>query len=174
MGIMAPITIYIHYNGEIIYAGNHGLQYEGMQMKIIRGKRRISFEKLRMKIFSALDLDHHSNDITITFHCPQTILSHKILYMPMLINDYNDVNLMFDVLSETLQSIGVELYITMNFLTLWLIGVELYNGEDVQQENLEGYGGENLQGEYNILTQPPTTPCYKILKALEECGGSSS
>ena len=92
----------------------------------------------------------------------------------MLINDDNDVNLMFDVLSETLQSIGVELYITMNFLTLWLIGVELYNGEDVQQENLEGYGGENLQGEYNILTQPPTTPCYKILKALEECGGSSS
>ena len=30
MGIMAPITIYIHYNGEIIYAGDHGLQYEGM------------------------------------------------------------------------------------------------------------------------------------------------
>ena len=32
---MAPITIYIHYNGEIIYDGNHIVQYEGTQMKII-------------------------------------------------------------------------------------------------------------------------------------------
>ena len=32
---MAPVTVYIRYNGEIIFGGDHGVQYEGMHMKII-------------------------------------------------------------------------------------------------------------------------------------------
>jgi hypothetical protein len=67
-------------------------------MKNIRVKRGISFKKLQRKIFNALELNSHSNAITITFRSPQAILSHNIFYMPMLINDNNDVNFMFDVL----------------------------------------------------------------------------
>ena len=59
--------------------------------------------------------------------------------MPMLINDDNAVNHMFDVLNETPQLNGVELYI---IITPQLIGIGLYNGEDVQHANLDGYGGE--------------------------------
>ena len=80
---MAPVTVYIHYNGEIIFCGDYGVQYEGMHMKIIRVKQGISFKKLRRKIFSALELDHHSNVITITFCCPQEILSQRVVYMPI-------------------------------------------------------------------------------------------
>ena len=140
-------------------------------MKIIRVKQGITFKKLRRKIFSALELDHHSNVITITFHCPQEILSQRVVYMPMLINDDNTVNHIFDVLNETPQLKGVELYIT---ITPQLIGVGLYNGEDVQHANLDGYGGEELQGDYNVLTQPLTAPYYNIPTSLEERGGSSS
>uniref|UniRef100_A0A2N9F1B3 SWIM-type domain-containing protein n=1 Tax=Fagus sylvatica TaxID=28930 RepID=A0A2N9F1B3_FAGSY len=167
---MAPITIYIRYNGEIIYDSIHGVQYEGMQMKNIRVKRGISFKKLRRKIFNALELDNHSNAITITFRSPQAILSHNIFYMPMLINGDNDVNFMFDVLDAMPQLIGVELYIT---ITPQLVGVDLLNIEDAQHANLEGYGGEDLQGDYNVLTQPLNTPCYDIPTPLEERGGSS-
>uniref|UniRef100_A0A2N9H0X3 Transposase MuDR plant domain-containing protein n=1 Tax=Fagus sylvatica TaxID=28930 RepID=A0A2N9H0X3_FAGSY len=168
---MAPVTVYIRYNGEIIFGGDHGVQYEGMHMKIIRVKQGISFKKLRRKIFSALELDHHSNVITITFRCPQEILSQRVVYMPMLINDDNAVNHMFDVLNETPQLKGVELYI---IITPQLIGVGLYNGEDVQHANLDGYGGEELQEDYNVLTQPLTTPYCDIPTPLEERGGSSS
>ncbi len=50
-----------------------------------------------------------------------------------------------------------------------LVGVELYNIEDALHANLEGYGGEDLQEDYNILTQPLTTPCYDIPTPLEKC-----
>ena len=124
---MAPITIYICYNREIIYDSIHGVQYEGMQMKNIRVKRGISFKKLRRKIFNTLELDNHFNAITITFCSLKAILSHNIFYMPMLINGDNDVNFMFDMLDRMPQLIGVELYI---IITPQLIGVGLYNGED--------------------------------------------
>ena len=144
IGIMAPITIYIRYNRKIIYDSIHGVHYEGIQMKNIQVKQWISFKKLRRKIFNALELDNHSNAITITFHSPQAILSHNIFYMPMLINGDNDVNFMFDVLDGMPQLIGVELYIT---ITSQLVGVELYNIEDTLHVNLEGYGGEDLRGD---------------------------
>ena len=124
---MAPVTVYIRYNREIIFGGDHGVQYEGLHMKIIQVKQGRSFKKLRRKIFSALELDHHSNVITITFRCPQKILSQHVVYMPMLINDDNAINHMFDVLNETPQLKDVELYI---IITPQLIGVGLYNGED--------------------------------------------
>ena len=90
--------------------------------------------------------------------------------MSMLINGDNDVNFIFDVINKTPQLISVELYIT---ITPQLIGVELCNSEDVQHANLEGYGGEDLQEDYNILTQPLTAPCYDIPTPLEERGGSN-
>uniref|UniRef100_A0A2N9G675 SWIM-type domain-containing protein n=1 Tax=Fagus sylvatica TaxID=28930 RepID=A0A2N9G675_FAGSY len=78
---------------------------------------------------------------------------------------------MFDVLNETPQLKGVELYI---IITPQLIGVGLYNSENVQHANLDGYGGEELQADYNVLTQPLTTPYCDIPTPLEERGGSSS
>jgi hypothetical protein len=89
----------------------------------------------------------------------------------MLINGDNDVNLLFDVLNETPQLIGLELYI---IITPQLIVIDLYNGEDVQHANLDGYGGEELQGDYDVLTQPLTTPYYDIPIPLVERGGSIS
>uniref|UniRef100_A0A2N9GUX0 SWIM-type domain-containing protein n=1 Tax=Fagus sylvatica TaxID=28930 RepID=A0A2N9GUX0_FAGSY len=142
-----------------------------MHMKIIRVKQGISFKKLRRKIFSALELDHHSNVITITFRCPQEILSQRVIYMPMLINDDNAVNHMFDVLNETPQLKGVELYV---IITPQLLGVGWAEGEDVQHANLDGYRGEELQEDYNVLTQPLTAPYCDIPTPLQERGGSSS
>jgi hypothetical protein len=66
--------------------------------------------------------------------------------MPMLINGDNDINLMFDMINESPQLIGLELYIT---ITPQLIVVDLYNGEDIQHANLDGYGGEELR-KYNV------------------------
>ena len=126
---------------------------------------------MRKKIFSALELDHHSNVITITFRCPQEILCQHVVYMPMLINDDNAINHMFDVLNEMPQLKGVQLYIT---IMPQLIGVGLYNDEDVQHANLDSYGGEELQGDYNVLTQSLTAPYCDIPILLEERGGSSS
>uniref|UniRef100_A0A2N9IC04 Transposase MuDR plant domain-containing protein n=1 Tax=Fagus sylvatica TaxID=28930 RepID=A0A2N9IC04_FAGSY len=108
--------------------------------------------------------------LLLLFRSPQAILSHNIFYMPMLINGDNDVNFMFDVLDAMPQLIGVELYIT---ITPQLVGVDLLNIEDAQHANLEGYGGEDLQGDYNVLIQPLNTPCYDIPTPLEERGGSN-
>ena len=88
----------------------------------------------------------------------------------MLINGDNDVNFIFDVLDGMSQLIGVELYIT---IMPQLVSVELYNIEDALHANLKGYGGEDLQGDYNVLIQPLTTPCYDIPAPLEERGGNS-
>uniref|UniRef100_A0A2N9J030 MULE transposase domain-containing protein n=1 Tax=Fagus sylvatica TaxID=28930 RepID=A0A2N9J030_FAGSY len=41
---------------------------------------------------------------------------------------------------------------------------------DVQHANLDGYGGEELQGDYNVLTQPLIAPYYDIPTSLEERG----
>ena len=65
---MVPIIFYVHYNRKITY-DNKGLQYQGQDAKstVIQLKKKINFKKLRKKICSALELDHHYHPIT--FHC---------------------------------------------------------------------------------------------------------
>ncbi|GMY29751.1 hypothetical protein FCV25MIE_24993 [Fagus crenata] len=70
------------------------------------------------------------------------------------------------VVVPSLDSAGVYL--------LSLISVGLYNGEDVQHANLDSYEGEELQGDYNVLTQPLTGPYCDLPTPLEERGGSSN
>jgi hypothetical protein len=115
---MAPIIFYVHYNGEITY-GNEGLQYQGQDAKstVIRLKKKINFKKLRKKICSALELDHHYHSITITFRCPSQILENIVKFMPILIRGDDDVNLMFEMMEVRTQFTFYELYITMEPIT---------------------------------------------------------
>uniref|UniRef100_A0A2N9IWN4 Zinc finger PMZ-type domain-containing protein n=1 Tax=Fagus sylvatica TaxID=28930 RepID=A0A2N9IWN4_FAGSY len=79
---MAPTMyiVYLRFNGEIIY-GQNGAEYQGSQMKFIRVHRGISFVELETKIFNALQLDNQSHRITVTYRCPQEVLSllHKVM-----------------------------------------------------------------------------------------------
>uniref|UniRef100_A0A2N9GEK1 Transposase MuDR plant domain-containing protein n=1 Tax=Fagus sylvatica TaxID=28930 RepID=A0A2N9GEK1_FAGSY len=79
---MAPTMyiVYLRFNGEIIY-GQNGAEYQGSQMKFIRVHRGISFVELETKIFNALQLDNQSHRITVTYRCPQEVLSllHKMM-----------------------------------------------------------------------------------------------
>ena len=106
------------YNGEITY-GNEGLQYQGQDAKstIIRLKNKINFKKLRKKICSALELDHHYHFITITFRCPSQILENIVKFMPILIRGDDNVNLMFEMMEVRTQFTFYELYITMEPIT---------------------------------------------------------
>ena len=111
---MAPTMyiVYIRFNREIIYSQN-GAKYQGPQMKFIQVHRGISFVELETKIFNALQLDNQSHRITITYRCPQEVISPHIIYMTLLITDDDGVNLMFDMLDATPQLKGIELYISV-------------------------------------------------------------
>ena len=114
---------------------NEGLQYQGQDAKstVIRLKRKINFKKLRKKICSALELDHHYNSITITFRCLSQILENIVKFMPILIRGDDDVNLMFETLEVRTQFTFYELYITMEPITQ-------HTTKDLQQTPVEKYG----------------------------------
>jgi hypothetical protein len=79
---MVP-TMYIvclRFDREIIY-GQNGAEYQGLYMKFIRVHRGISFVELEKKIFNALQLDNQSHRITVTYRCPQEVISPHIIYM---------------------------------------------------------------------------------------------
>ena len=104
--------VYLRFNGEIIY-GQYGAEYQGPQMKFIQVYRGISFVELETKIFNTLQLDNQSHRITVTYRCPQEMISHHINYMTLLITDDDGVNLMFDMLDATPELKGIELYISV-------------------------------------------------------------
>ena len=99
--------VYLRFNGEIIY-GQNGAEYQGPQMKFIRVHHGISFVELEMKIFNALQLDNQSHCITVTYRCPQEVISPHINYMTLLITDDDGVNLMFDMLDATPELKGID------------------------------------------------------------------
>ena len=80
-------------------------------MKFIRVHREISFVELEMMIFNALQLDNQSHHITVTYCCPQEVISLHIIYMTLLITDDDGINLMFDMLDATLKLKDIELYV---------------------------------------------------------------
>uniref|UniRef100_A0A2N9GN87 SWIM-type domain-containing protein n=1 Tax=Fagus sylvatica TaxID=28930 RepID=A0A2N9GN87_FAGSY len=178
---MAPTMyiVYLRFNGEIIY-GQHGAEYQGSQMKFIRVHRGISFVELETKIFNALQLDNQSHRITVTYRCPQEVISPHINYMTLLITDDDGVNLMFDMLDATPELKGIELYIS----------VEDCVGEGVEpltQDAGDGLVAEDCVGEdvqqmtvhdTAPSTQPSTlgrcTPqLHEIRTSVEDCGPST-
>uniref|UniRef100_A0A2N9EWJ4 SWIM-type domain-containing protein n=1 Tax=Fagus sylvatica TaxID=28930 RepID=A0A2N9EWJ4_FAGSY len=178
---MAPTMyiVYLRFNGEIIY-GQHGAEYQGSQMKFIRVHRGISFVELETKIFNALQLDNQSHRITVTYRCPQEVISPHINYMTLLITDDDGVNLMFDMLDATPELKGIELYIS----------VEDCVGEGVEpltQDAGDGLVAEDCVGEdvqqmtvhdTAPSTQPSTlgrcTPqLHEIRTLVEDCGPST-
>jgi hypothetical protein len=93
---MAPIIIYVHYNGEITNS-HEGIQYQGehAKTKIIRLKHRISkLSKLKKQICKTLELDHHLHVMTITYQHPHIILNNVAQFVPVLITSDDDVNIM--------------------------------------------------------------------------------
>ena len=96
---MAPIIIYVHYNGEITNS-HEGIQYQGKhaKTKIVRLKHRISkLSKLKKQICKALEFDHHLHVMTITYRHPHIILNNVPQFIHVLITSDDDVNLIFDV-----------------------------------------------------------------------------
>ncbi len=142
---MAPIIIYVHYNGEITNS-HEGIQYQGehAKTKIIRLKHRISkLSKLKKQICRALELDHHLHVMTITYRHPHIILNNVAQFIPVLITSDDDVNLIFDVHNAWPQLAVIELYIVV---------------EPITQHD---------------LTQPLITPSHEGQTLIEECGPSN-
>uniref|UniRef100_A0A2N9EWY4 SWIM-type domain-containing protein n=1 Tax=Fagus sylvatica TaxID=28930 RepID=A0A2N9EWY4_FAGSY len=142
---MAPIIIYVHYNGEITNS-HEGIQYQGehAKTKIIRLKHRISkLSKLKKQICKALELDHHLHVMTITYRHPHIILNNVAQFIPVLITSDDDVNLIFDVHNAWPQLAVIELYIVV---------------EPITQHD---------------LTQPLITPSHEGQTLTEECGPNS-
>uniref|UniRef100_A0A2N9GCN4 MULE transposase domain-containing protein n=1 Tax=Fagus sylvatica TaxID=28930 RepID=A0A2N9GCN4_FAGSY len=111
---MAPTMyiVYLRFNGEIIY-GQNGAEYQGSQMKFIRVHRGISFVELENEDIQCTTIENQSHRITVTYHCPQEVISPHINYMTLLITDDDGVNLMFDMLDATPELKGIELYISV-------------------------------------------------------------
>ena len=142
---MAPIIIYVHYNGEITNS-HEGIQYQGehAKTKIIRLKHRISkLSKLKKQICKALELDHHLHVMTITYRHPHIILNNVAQFIPVLITSGDDVNLIFDVHNAWPQLAVIELYIVV---------------EPITQHD---------------LTQPLITPYHEGQTLTEECSPSN-
>ena len=103
---------------------------------VIRLKKKINFKKLRKKICSALELDHHYHSITITFRYPSQILEDIVKFMPILIRGDDDVNLMFETMEVRTQFTFYELYITME-------PIAQHTTRDLQQTPVEECGPSN-------------------------------
>ena len=133
-----------------------------------------------MKIFNILQLDNRSQRITVTYRCPQEVISPHINYVTLFITDDNGVNLMFDMLDATPELKDIVLYIS----------VEDYVGEGAEPltedygDGLEAedYVGEDVQqmtvDDTAHFTQPSTvrgcTPqLHEIPTSVEDCGPST-
>uniref|UniRef100_A0A2N9GV52 SWIM-type domain-containing protein n=1 Tax=Fagus sylvatica TaxID=28930 RepID=A0A2N9GV52_FAGSY len=178
---MAPTMyiVYLRFNGEIIY-GQHGAEYQGSQMKFIRVHRGISFVELETKIFNALQLDNQSHRITVTYRCPQEVISPHINYMTLLITDDDGVNLMFDMLDATPELKGIELYISVEDCVGE--GVEPLTQDDGDGLVAEDCVGEDVQQMTVHDTAPSTQPStlgrctpqlHEIRTSVEDCGPST-
>uniref|UniRef100_A0A2N9HQ99 SWIM-type domain-containing protein n=1 Tax=Fagus sylvatica TaxID=28930 RepID=A0A2N9HQ99_FAGSY len=178
---MAPTMyiVYLRFNGEIIY-GQNGAEYQGSQMKFIRVHRGISFVELETKIFNALQLDNQSHRITVTYRCPQEVISPHINYMTLLITDDDGVNLMFDMLDATPELKGIELYISVEDCVGE--GAEPLTQGDGDGLEAEDCVGEDVQqmtvDDTAPFTQPSTvgrrTPqLHEIPTSVEDCGPST-
>jgi hypothetical protein len=178
---MAPTMyiVYLCFNGEIIY-GQHGAEYQGSQMKFIRVHRGISFVELETKIFNALQLDNQSHRITVTYRCPQEVISPHINYMTLLITDDDGVNLMFDMLDATPELKGIELYISVEDCVGE--GVEPLTQDDGDGLVAEDCVGEDVQQMTVHDTAPSTQPStlgrctpqvHEIRTSVEDCGPST-
>jgi hypothetical protein len=178
---MAPTMyiVYLRFNGEIIY-GQNGAEYQGSQMKFIRVHRGISFVELETKIFNALQLDNQSHRITVTYRCPQEVISPHINYMTLLITDDDGVNLMFDMLDATPELKGIELYISVEDCVGE--GAEPLTQDDGDGLEAEDCVGEDVQqmtvDDTAPFTQPSTvggcTPqLHEIPTSVEDCGPST-
>ena len=147
---MTLIIIYIRYNGEVTY-GDEGLQFQGQhaKSKFIWLNHRISrFSKLKKKICSALELNHHLHAMTITYRCPHIILAHNAKFIPISITCDDEVNLIFDMKNVWPQVIVIELYIVVEPLTQ-------HDVEDLQQTL--------SMSDYHDVIQPPQH-CFMIYK----------
>jgi hypothetical protein len=178
---MAPTMyiVYLRFNGEIIY-GQHGAEYQGSQMKFIRVHRGISFVELETKIFNALQLENQSHRITVTYRCPQEVISPHINYMTLLITDDDGVNLMFDMLDATPELKGIELYISVEDCVGE--GVEPLTQDDGDGLVAEDCVGEDVQQMTVHDTAPSTQPStlgrctpqlHEIRTSVEDCGPST-
>uniref|UniRef100_A0A2N9G230 CCHC-type domain-containing protein n=1 Tax=Fagus sylvatica TaxID=28930 RepID=A0A2N9G230_FAGSY len=175
---MAPTMyiVYLRFNGVIIY-GQNGAEYQGSQMKFIRVHREISFVELETKIFNALQLDNQSHRITVTYHCPQEVISPHINYMTLLITDDDGVNLMFDMLDATPELKSIELYISVEDCVGE--GVEPLTQDDGDGLEAEDCVGEDVQQMTVDDTAPFTQPSivgrctpqlHEIPTSVEDCG----
>jgi hypothetical protein len=162
------------------HADGSGSEYQEPQMKFIRVHHGISFAELETKIFNALQLDNQSHRITVTYRCPQEVISPHIIYITLLITDDDGINLMFDMLDTTPKLKGIELYISVEdgvgegaepLTEDYGDGLEAEDcvGEDVQQMTVD---------DTTRFTQPSTvggcTPqLHEMPTSVEDCGPST-
>lgn len=138
---MADIVIIAmcYMNGRMKY-GPDGVGYDGPPTKAVRINRGIQFVDLQNKLCQALKIAKEQNMVKIIYRYPQVVQPTLIQYVPIPIEDDDDVEILFDTLLSHSGLSGVELYLEVE-------GIEPRVDEEVVT-NL----GDDMLG---ILTQDP-------------------
>ena len=90
-------VLYVHFNGRMTY-GENGVGYEGNDVKFIQVNNDITFFELKRRLITKLQLVNQAEDIKITYQYPQVMISPHVNYIPMLINDDENVEIMLSLL----------------------------------------------------------------------------
>ncbi|GMY39170.1 MULE transposase domain [Fagus crenata] len=112
--------LYVHFNGRMTY-GENGVGYEGNDVKFIQLNNDITFFELERRLIIALQLANQVEDIKITYRYPQVMISPHVNYVPMLINDDEDVEIMLTLLQSTPMLNAAELYVEVESLTVGIV-----------------------------------------------------
>ena len=109
--IMAPkfVTLLCYWNGAIC-DGPDGIFYNKSPSKAIKVRCGIRHDELIDQIHTAIPIDKQQHHIKVICRYP-TVAGTVMKYIPLHINDNNDVEIMFDVLTRHKKLSNIDLYI---------------------------------------------------------------
>ena len=113
-------VLYVHFNGRMTY-GENGVGYEGNDVKFIQVNNDITFFELKRRLITKLQLANQAEDIKITYRYPQVIISPHVNYIPMSINDVEDLEITLSLLQSTPMLNATELYVEVEPLTVGIV-----------------------------------------------------
>jgi hypothetical protein len=87
-------------------------------VKFIQVNNDITFFELKRRLITKLQLANEAEDIKITYRYPQVMISPHVNYIPMPINDDEDVEIMLSLLQSTPMLNAAELYVEVEPLTV--------------------------------------------------------
>ena len=101
--------------------GENGVGYKGNNVKFIQVNNDITFFELKRRLITKLQLANQAEDIKITYRYPQVIISPHVNYIPMSINDVEDLEITLSLLQSTPMLNATELYVEVEPLTVGIV-----------------------------------------------------